>query len=646
MEIRKEILDSVVNLDRNNLTLENANIDAATPSGEMMKFASVAAKQYAHDYLLSDEARQAVDDNLIHVHDLDYYGTKSTTCLQHPLDKVLSGGFTASDGTARPAKRIETAGALAAISIQTITNEQHGGQAIPAFDFYLAPYIRATFKEELYKLSELGKKYDYDEQDLEVLSEMEFVDYDSPISGYGEEIVNPALENTVKRVHQAMEALIHNLNTMRSRGGGQVPFSSINYGTDTSPEGRCIIRELLKSTWEGVGNGQTAIFPIQVFKVKKGVNLDPGDPNYDLLVMATQVSAKRFFPTYVNLDASFNKSPLWNASDPERYKYEVATMGCRTRVFEDRFGDSTSIGRGNLSFTTINLPRLALMYPNYAEFLEKLEETVDLVVRQLVDRYKWQCSGLKEQFPMLMSGMWVGSENLKGNETVESVLKHGTLGVGFIGLAECLVALCGYHHGEDTYAQRLGLTIVKEMSDRCKYWANKLNLNISLFATPAEGLSGKFVPKDRKDFGVIPGVTDRDFYTNSNHVPVYCKIPYVEKLKIEAPYHKLTPGGHIAYVEVDGDAENNPQAIMDIVRLMVEYDIGYGAVNFARARCLDCGYEDGSVKFDKCPKCGSENVDIIERVTGYLTGTTSRWNAGKRAELNARVSHTTGNSIV
>lgn len=315
-------------------------------------------------------------------------------------------------------------------------------------------------------------------------------------------------------------------------------------------------------------------------------------------------------------------------------------------MFEDRFGDSTSIGRGNLSFTTINLPRLALMYPNYAEFLEKLEETVDLVVRQLVDRYKWQCSGLKEQFPMLMSGMWVGSENLKGNETVESVLKHGTLGVGFIGLAECLVALCGYHHGEDTYAQRLGLTIVKEMSDRCKYWANKLDLNISLFATPAEGLSGKFVPKDRKDFGVISGVTDRDFYTNSNHVPVYYKIPYVEKLKIEAPYHKLTPGGHIAYVEVDGNAENNPQAIMDIVRLMVEYDIGYGAVNFARARCLDCGYEDGSVKFDKCPKCGSENVDIIERVTGYLTGTTSRWNAGKRAELNARVSHTSGNSIV
>lgn len=645
MEIRKEILDSVVNLDRNSLTLENANIDAATPSGEMMKFASVAAKQYAHDYLLSDEARQAVDDNLIHVHDLDYYGTKSTTCLQHPLDKVLDGGFTASDGTARPAKRIETAGALAAISIQTITNEQHGGQAIPAFDFYLAPYVRKTFEEE-YKNACLLSGDEWDEDAGRAIVVDEYVTRDNIDENGYVDTLKVAVNNTVRRVHQTMEALIHNLNTMRSRGGGQVPFSSINYGTDTSPEGRCIIRELLKSTWEGVGNGQTAIFPIQVFKVKKGVNLDLGDPNYDLFTMATQVSAKRFFPTYLNLDASFNKSPLWKADDPSRYMYEIACMGCRTRVFEDRFGDSTSIGRGNLSFTTINLPRLALMTTNYTEFLVKLEETVDLVVRQLVDRYKWQCGGLKDQFPMLMSGMWVGSEKLKGNETVESVLKHGTLGVGFIGLAECLVALCGYHHGEDVYAQRLGLTIVKEMSDRCKYWANKLNLNISLFATPAEGLSGKFVPKDREDFGVLTGITDRDFYTNSNHVPVYCKIPYVEKLKIEAPYHKLTPGGHIAYVEVDGNAENNPQAIMDIVRLMVEYNIGYGAVNFARARCLDCGYEDGSVKFDKCPKCGSENVDIIERVTGYLTGTTSRWNAGKRAELNARVSHTTGNSIV
>lgn len=329
MEIRKEILDSVVNLDRNSLTLENANIDAATPSGEMMKFASVAAKQYAHDYLLSDEARQAVDDNLIHVHDLDYYGTKSTTCLQHPLDKVLAGGFTASDGTARPAKRIETAGALAAISIQTITNEQHGGQAIPAFDFYLAPYVRKTYVEELDKLAVAYGVDLLDYYDLEFNDYIERPDDYMMDLGFGERSTIPtiAINNTVKRVHQAMEALIHNLNTMRSRGGGQVPFSSINYGTDTSPEGRCIIRELLKSTWEGVGNGQTAIFPIQVFKVKKGVNLDPGDPNYDLFTMATQVSAKRFFPTYVNLDASFNQSPLWKRDDPQRYLYEVATMG-------------------------------------------------------------------------------------------------------------------------------------------------------------------------------------------------------------------------------------------------------------------------------------------------------------------------------
>lgn len=647
INIDKEIFDSIANVEGNAVTLENANINAATPAGEMMKFASVGSKQYAHDYLLSDEARKAVDDNLIHVHDLDYYPTKSTTCLQHPLGKVLKNGFIASDGTARACKRIETAGALAAIAMQTVQNEQHGGQSIPAFDFYLAPYVRATYKEELYKLKDLALKYEYDEQDLNILSSMDFVDYDSPITGYGEEIVNLALEYTVKRVHQAMEAFIHNMNTMRSRGGGQTVFSSINYGTDTSAEGRCVIRELLKCTWEGVGDGETAIFPIQIFVCKKGVNVDKSDPNYDLFELATLVTSKRFFPNYLNADAPFNQNPLWKADDPERYKYLPATMGCRTRVFEDRFGEKTPIGRGNLSFTTINLPRLALMSTNYTDFLERLEETVDLTVRQLVHRYNWQCSAIKAQFPMLMSGMWMGSEELKGgNASVANVLKHGTLAVGFIGLAECLVALTGYHHGEDTYAQQVGLKIVTEMRDRCKYWADKLDLNISLLATPAEGLSGKFVQKDREDFGIISGVTDKDFYTNSNHVPVDCKISYVDKIKIEAPYHALTLGGHICYVEVDGNAEQNPEAIMDIVKTMLEYNVGYGSVNFARARCLDCGYEDGSVKFDTCPHCGSENVDVIERITGYLVGTTSRWNAGKKAELQQRVSHVNGDKIV
>ena len=628
--MEKAVLDSIVNVGMDDYARENANINAITPSGEMMKFASLLSKEYTHDYLLSDDVREAVDNNLIHIHDMDYYPTRSTTCIQHPLDKILTGGFQASDGTARPCKRIETAGALAAIAMQTVQNEQHGGQAIPAFAFYMAPYVKLTFKEECEKL---GLNPDYEVIDY----------YSEEENGY----YTRAKEYTVKRVHQAMEAFIHNMNTMRSRGGGQTVFSSINYGTDTSAEGRCVIRELLKATDRGVGNDQTAIFPIQIWKCKKGVNVNPDDPNYDLFVEATKVTAKRFFPNYLNLDAPFNQNPLWDANDPERYKYECATMGCRTRVYENRFGEKSVIGRGNLSFTTINLPRLALQSENYAQFLEKLEETVDLVVSQLVDRFEFQCEGLKGQFPMLMNGMWKDSDTLKSDDEPVGykVLKHGTLSVGYIGLAECLVALTGHHHGESDHAQQLGLKIVREIYDRCQYWADELDLNVGVIATPAEGLSGKFVPKDREEFGVITGVTDKDYYTNSNHVPVEYKISYVDKLIIEAPYHQFTLAGHIAYVEIDGNAQKNPQAIMDIVKTMLNYNIGYGSINFARARCLDCGYEDGSAKFDKCPKCGSENVDVIERITGYLVGTTNRWNDGKRAELRNRVTHDTGKQV-
>lgn len=598
--MKKEILDSIINLENNDITRENANTDPSTPSGIMMKFASLMGKEYAHDYLLSDEARKAVDDNLIHIHDLDYYGTKSLTCLQHPLDKILSGGFVISDGTARPCKRIETAQALAAISIQTVTNEQHGGQGIPAFDFYMAPYVKTTYLEECEKLriepEEVNDYYSESEDDLHT----------------------KAREFTVKRVHQAMEAFIHNLNTMRSRGGGQVPFSSINYGTDTSPEGRLVMRELLNCTYEGVGNGQTAMFPIHIFKLKKGVNTDEEDPNYDLLQLACKVTAKRFFPNFINLDAPFNQHEKWNANDPNRYMYETATMGCRTRVFENRHGEKTSVGRGNLSFTTINLPRLALMSKgDYAYFLELLEETVDIAVRQLVDRYKFQGTALKKQFPMLMSGSWLGSEKLQNpDDFVAEVLKQGTLSVGFIGLAECLIALTGHHHGEDYKSQQLGLKIVTEMRDRCKYWANKLDLNISLLATPAEGLSGKFVPKDRKDFGVIKNVTDRDYYTNSNHVPVWYKCTMEHKMEIEAPYHPLTLAGHIAYVEFDGDAAKNPEAVMDFIKLIRRKNIGYASVNHTRSRCLDCGFENADADLEVCPNCGSENIDTIQRITG------------------------------
>lgn len=635
--MNNEIFLSIVNGTNKEILNENANMSSDTPAGMMYKFASETSKAKAKELLLNDSARKAVDSNHIHIHDLDYYPTHSTTCLQHPLDKILANGFVANDGQARPCKRIETAGALAAIAMQTIQNEQHGGQAIPAFDFYLAPYVRITFIEELEKYSDV-MGVDYSKY------------YNAEIKDYVvKESSNPvqlAINNTVHRVHQTMESFIHNMNTMRSRGGGQTVFSSINYGTDTSAEGRCVIRELLKATERGVGNGTTAIFPIQIWKLKKGVSAEPGDPNYDLLQYAYRVTAKRFFPNFINLDAPFNHHEKWNINDPKRYKYECATMGCRTRVFDNRCGEKTSIGRGNLSFTTINLVRIALeSEKNIDKFFELLALYVDVAVGQLRDRFDYQSKALKRQFPLLMSGMWNGSEELKPDDTVAEVLKQGTLSVGFIGLAESLIALIGKHHGEDEEAQKLGLRIVAFMDARCREWGDTTGLNISLIATPAEGLSGKFVKKDREDFGVIENVTDRDYYTNSNHIPVWYKCGMEDKMRIEAPYHALTPAGHIAYLEVDGDPEKNVAAVEQMVNLMRKYNIGYGSINHPRARCLDCGYESGSDLFDKCPHCESTNVDMLERVTGYLVGSVSRWNNGKKAELKDRVSHISGEKI-
>ena len=629
---------SIINGENKEVLNENANMSADTPAGLMYKLASETSKDFTTKCLLSEQAKKAIEGNYIHIHDLDYYPTKSLTCLQHPLDKILNRGFIANDGQARPCKRIETAGALAAITMQTIQNEQHGGQAIPAFDFYLAPYVRLTLIEELDKQSDITGR-DYSNYYNMELTDYEIKESSSPIQ--------LAINNTVKRVHQTMEAFIHNMNTMRSRGGGQTVFSSINYGTDTSAEGRCVIRELLKSTERGVGNGTTAIFPIQIWKLKKGVSAEPGDPNYDLLQLAYRVTAKRFFPNFINLDAPFNQHEKWDVNDPERYKYEVATMGCRTRVFENRCGEKTSVGRGNLSFTTVNLVRIALESKgDIDKFFELLSIYVDVAVNQLRERFDYQCKGVKKQFPLLMSGMWDGSEGLKTNDTVGDVLKQGTLSVGFLGLAECLIALIGKHQGEDESAQKLGLCIVAFMDERCKEWGEVTGLNISLIATPAEGLAGKFVKKDREDFGVIENVTDRDYYTNSNHIPVWYKCTMEDKMRIEAPYHALTPAGHIAYLEVDGDPEKNIRAVEQMVNIMRKYDIGYGSINHARARCLDCGHESGSDLFDKCPNCESTNVDVLERITGYLVGGTNKWNSGKKAELNDRVSHISGEKMV
>ena len=639
----REVFLDIVNIKNNDVTRENANMNADTPAGMMMKFASETTKPFVDDYLLSEESRNAVEHNYLHIHDKDYYPTKSLTCVQHPLDNILHNGFTAGHGASRAAKRIETASVLACISMECAQNEMHGGQAIPAFDFYLAPFVRMSYIEELKALEDLnGEDYKdmYDEPLMDYLK--------APLDGLeGKDRVRQhAMNKTVARVHQAMEAFIHNMNTIHSRGGNQVVFSSINYGTDTSAEGRCVMREILLSTYEGVGDGETAIFPIQIWKKKRGVNYLPEDRNFDLYQLACKVTARRFFPNFLNLDASFNQDADWHADDPKRYIHEVATMGCRTRVFENRYGQRTSIGRGNLSFSTINIVKLALECREEQDeqkridmFFAKLDQMLEITAKQLDDRFQFQKTAFAKQFPLLMQCLWVGADKLKPMDTIESVINQGTLGIGFIGLAECLVALVGKHHGESEKAQELGLKIITYMRDRVNEFCDRYHHNYSVLATPAEGLSGKFTKKDRKEFGVIPGVTDRDYYTNSNHVPVYYKCSARHKAEVEAPYHNLTRGGHIFYVEIDGDATHNPQVIMSVVDMMDQLDMGYGSVNHNRNRCMDCGYENADDHLEKCPKCGSTNIDKLQRITGYLVGTTDRWNSGKLAELNDRVTH-------
>ena len=639
----REMFLEIVEAKSNDVTRENANMNADTPAGMMMKFASETTKPFVDDYLLSEETLSAVRNNYLHIHDKDYYPTKSLTCIQHPLDKILDHGFQAGHGESRPTKRIETASIMACISMETVQNEMHGGQAIPAFDFYLAPYVRRSYIEEVKNIEK------FTELDLSHLYEVGIEDYSvRPLDSLkgDERYIQHAINRTVNRVHQSMEAFIHNMNTIHSRGGNQVVFSSINYGTDTSAEGRCIIRELLKSTYEGVGGGSTAIFPIQIWKKKRGVSYLPTDKNYDLYQYACKVAARRFYPNFVNLDASFNRHEKWDENDPKRYIYEVATMGCRTRVFENRFGEKTSIARGNLSFSTINIVRLAIecmSIENQAQriekFFAKLDELLEITAKQLCDRYEFQKTALAKQFPLLMSALWSGCENLKPNDTVGRVINQGTLGIGFIGLAECLIALVGKHHGESEEAQALGLRIITYMRDRANEFSERYQHNFSVLATPAEGLSGRFTGIDKKKFGVIPGVTDKMYYTNSNHVPVYYKCSPKHKAKIEAPYHDLTRGGHIFYIEIDGDATHNPQAIMDIVDLMDKNNIGYCSVNHNRNRCMNCGYEDAQKNLNVCPNCGSENIDKLQRITGYLVGTTERWNKAKLAELNDRIIH-------
>lgn len=638
----RDMFLEIIEAKNNDITRENANMNTDSPAGMMMKFASETTKPFVDDYLLSQDVKQAVKNNYLHIHDKDYYPTKSLTCVQHPLDRILRHGFVAGHGESRPAKRIETASVIACISLETAQNEMHGGQAIPAFDFYLAPFVRSSFIEEVKNLEQLTGK------DLSHLYNKELKDFlkaDLENLEGEERLLQHAVNKTVERVHQAMEAFIHNMNTIHSRGGNQVVFSSINYGTDISAEGRCVIRELLNSTYEGVGNGATAIFPIQIWKKKRGVSYLPEDPNYDLYRLACKVTARRFFPNFLNLDASFNQHEKWDANDPERYKYEVATMGCRTRVFENRYGEKTSVGRGNISFSTINIVRIAIELMNVQDkeerierFFQKLDEVLDITAQQLNERFNFQKTALAKQFPLVMNVLWNGSDKLNRNDTIEPVINQGTLGIGFIGLAECLIALIGKHHGESEEAQALGLRIVKHMRSRVNEYCEKYQHNFSVLATPAEGLSGKFTKKDRKSFGIIPGVTDKEYYTNSNHVPVYYHCSPRHKAKVEAPYHELTGGGHIFYVELDGDATHNEDSIMQIVDMMDKYNMGYGSVNHNRNHCPECGYENAAKDETHCPKCGAK-FETIQRITGYLVGTTDRWNSGKLAELNDRVVH-------
>jgi len=588
------------------LAQENANVDGRTPLAKLSRIASVVARGMMRD-LLAPEVRTALDEQLIYIHDADYYVTGTTTCAQIPLANLLREGFHTGHGSIRPPQDIRSALALASIIVQANQNMQHGGQAYATFDHDLAPYVEKTFLREKEKLAKL------------------------PFAWSDAELESYALKETSRITDQACEAFVHNANSMHSRGGGQVPFVSINYGTDRSKFGRILVRSLLLATEAGLGKGETPIFPIQIFKVKTGVNFLPGDPNYDLFKLAARVTGKRLFPNFAFLDAPFNQAV---DDDPAS---EVAYMGCRTRVFANRHGRTSPSGRGNLSFTTVNLVRLALLAQDETDFLERLEQTTRLACRQLYDRYLHQAERKACEFPFLYRHVWTGGERLSSDDPVQDVLRHGTLAVGFIGLAEALKVMTGFHHGESEASQETGLAWIQLMRRVVEQYGHVMKLNYSLIATPAEGLSGKFVPLDRERFGAIPFITDKSYYTNSFHVPVSSRLTIRDKIRIEAPFHAICDGGHITYVEVDGALAANPEAIEDIVRLMAESGIGYGSINHPVDRCLACATEQTIET--SCPICGSEEIERIRRITGYLVGTMERWNDAKRMEERDRVTH-------
>ena len=669
MKIMNELtFDSAKDSD---IKRENANIDGDTAMGTMLKYGSSAAKEFYEMRVLKPEHAKAHRNGDIHIHDLDFL-TLTTTCCQIDLIQLFQHGFSTGHGFLREPNDISSYSALACIAIQSNQNDQHGGQSVPNFDYAMAGGVKKTYRkrylqnvaralELLTDIEEpqafvksyaaaiqqetglipcLANNNGYQEAEAQKLSERLTADQIATIQAFAKK---NAYRETNRATYQAMEALIHNLNTMNSRAGAQTPFSSINYGTDTTPEGRMVIENVLLAEEAGLGNGETPIFPIHIFKVKEGVNYNKEDPNYDMFKLACRVSAKRLFPNFAFLDAPYNLQYY----KPGDYRTEIAYMGCRTRVIGNEYDPTREIvtGRGNLSFTSINLPRLAIKANgDIDKFFTLLNNMMDLTIEQLTDRFAIQCQKKVRNYPFLMGqGVWLDSEGLGPDDSVAEVLKHVTLTVGFIGLAETLKALIGKHHGESAEAQELGLKIIQTMRDRTDLESKKTGLNFSVLATPAEGLSGRFVRMDRERYGVIPGVTDRDYYTNSFHVPVYYPIRAVDKIRLEAPYHALTNGGHISYVEMDGDPVQNVAAFEKVIRCMKEAGIGYGSVNHPVDRDPCCGFT--GIIGDSCPQCGrtEHSGDVgferIRRITGYLVGTLDRFNDAKRAEEHDRVKH-------
>lgn len=639
----KDIFLDIISEKSNDVLKDKINTNLSTPKGVMMKFASETTKPFVDDFLLEAEVREAEKNGYINIHDKSYYPTKAINCVQHPLNEILEKGLKSKVSSLRPVERIETSIELTCTLLELVQNEVSEGQSIPAIDYFLAPYVKKAFKEEIEKI---GEDLDINISELLEYQPKDYIKKEINQLKTKDRIIQIAINRTVERVHQSIEALIHNLNTIKLKGGNELINISINYGTDTSAEGRCIIREILQTTYEGIGNSETPILPIQIWKKKKGINYLPEDRNYDLYQLALKVTIKRFYPNYINLDASFNKNEKWKKEDTKRWYYEAADLGNGIRIFENRHGERTPIARGILSYTTINLPKIAIesvikaqeklgisfdigigseksMTEKYKTtvkkiFMNELEKYTTIISHELYQRFKFQGTAIAKQFPVLMSNIWIESQKLYINDKIEEIIKHGILGIKFVGLAECLVALTGKHHGESDEAQKLGIEIINELNELAEEFSEKYNLNYEIMATAEEELE-KLVKKDISNYGIISGVTDRKYYTNGNYIPKWYQCTAEHKAKIEAPYHKYCKAGNEIFIELDDGTLNNEEKLKKALNLMEEYDIGYMSINHKKIKCSDCGYEEEETRLVKCPKCGSPNLEILQKNSGNIT---------------------------